>query len=32
VALGVARGRARTTLHEWDSLLDAVRNAAARPR
>jgi NADPH-dependent glutamate synthase beta subunit-like oxidoreductase len=32
VALGATRGRARTTLHEWDSLMDAVRRAAARPR
>jgi NADPH-dependent glutamate synthase beta subunit-like oxidoreductase len=32
VALGASRGRARTTLHEWDSLMDAVRRAAARPR
>jgi ferredoxin--NADP+ reductase len=30
VALGATRGRARTTLHEWDSLLAAVREAAAR--
>jgi NADPH-dependent glutamate synthase beta subunit-like oxidoreductase len=32
VALGETRGRARTTLHEWDSLLAAVRAAAATPR
>jgi ferredoxin--NADP+ reductase len=32
VALGATRGRSRTTLHEWDSLMDAVRKAAARPR
>jgi ferredoxin/flavodoxin---NADP+ reductase len=32
VALGATRGRARTTLHEWESLLAAVREAAARPR
>jgi ferredoxin--NADP+ reductase len=31
VALGETRGRARTTLHEWDSLLAAVRAAAASP-
>ncbi|WP_233517939.1 FAD-dependent oxidoreductase [Geodermatophilus marinus] len=30
VALGAERGRARTTLHEWDSLLAAVREAAHR--
>ncbi|WP_233496197.1 FAD-dependent oxidoreductase [Geodermatophilus sp. TF02-6] len=30
VALGATRGRARTTLHEWDALLAAVREAAAR--
>jgi ferredoxin--NADP+ reductase len=32
VALGAAHGRARTTLHERESLLAAVRAAAARPR
>ncbi|MGY1633849.1 FAD-dependent oxidoreductase [Geodermatophilus sp. SYSU D01186] len=32
VALGATRGRARTTLHEWESLLAAVREAAAHPR
>jgi ferredoxin--NADP+ reductase len=32
VALGGTRGRARTTLHEWDSLMEAVRKATARPR
>jgi ferredoxin--NADP+ reductase len=32
IALGGTHGRARTTLHEWDSLMDAVRAAAARPR
>jgi NADPH-dependent glutamate synthase beta subunit-like oxidoreductase len=32
VALGVTHGRARTTLHEWDSLLAAVRAAAAGSR
>ncbi|MFW3170614.1 FAD-dependent oxidoreductase [Geodermatophilus sp. CPCC 206100] len=32
VALGATRGRARTTLHEWESLLAAVREAAARAR
>jgi ferredoxin--NADP+ reductase len=32
VALGATRGRARTTLHERDALLAAVRAAAARPR
>jgi ferredoxin--NADP+ reductase len=32
VALGATRGRARTTLHEWESLLAAVREAAAQPR
>ncbi len=30
VALGATRGRARTTLHEWESLLAAVKAAAAR--
>jgi ferredoxin--NADP+ reductase len=30
VALGATRGRARTTLHERESLLAAVRSAAAR--
>ena len=30
VALGATRGRARTTLHEWESLLAAVKEAAAR--
>jgi NADPH-dependent glutamate synthase beta subunit-like oxidoreductase len=30
VALGSSRGRARTTLHERESLLEAVRAAAAR--
>jgi ferredoxin--NADP+ reductase len=29
VALGASSGRARTTLHEWNSLLDAVRAAAS---
>ncbi len=29
-ALGATRGRARTTLHERDALLAAVRAAAAR--
>jgi ferredoxin--NADP+ reductase len=32
VALGATRGRARTTLHEWESLLAAVKEAAARVR
>jgi ferredoxin--NADP+ reductase len=32
VALGATRGRARTTLHEWESLLAAVKEAAARTR
>lgn len=32
VALGETFGRARTTLHERESLLAAVRAAAARPR
>jgi NADPH-dependent glutamate synthase beta subunit-like oxidoreductase len=32
IALGATRGRARTTMHERDSLLAAVRAAAARPR
>jgi ferredoxin--NADP+ reductase len=32
VALGATFGRARTTLHEWDSLMAAVRAAAAAPR
>ncbi|MBW8765754.1 MAG: NADP oxidoreductase, partial [Geodermatophilales bacterium] len=32
VALGATRGRARTTLHERESLMAAVRAAAARPR
>jgi ferredoxin--NADP+ reductase len=32
IALGATRGRARTTLHERESLLAAVRAAAARPR
>ncbi|WP_448625512.1 FAD-dependent oxidoreductase [Geodermatophilus sp. URMC 64] len=32
IALGATRGRARTTLHERESLLAAVREAAARPR
>ncbi|MDP9430598.1 MAG: FAD-dependent oxidoreductase [Actinomycetota bacterium] len=32
VALGASRGRARTTLHEWEALLAAVREAAARAR
>ncbi len=32
VALGATRGRARTTLHEREALLAAVRAAAARPR
>jgi ferredoxin--NADP+ reductase len=32
VALGATRGRARTTLHERESLLAAVRAAAARGR
>ncbi|HEY4602760.1 MAG TPA: NADP oxidoreductase, partial [Blastococcus sp.] len=31
-ALGATRGRARTTLHERESLLAAVRAAATRPR
>jgi ferredoxin--NADP+ reductase len=30
VALGATRGRARTTLHERESLMAAVRAAAAR--
>jgi NADPH-dependent glutamate synthase beta subunit-like oxidoreductase len=30
VALGATTGRARTTLHEWETLLAAVRKAAAR--
>jgi ferredoxin--NADP+ reductase len=32
VALGAAKGRARTTLHERETLLAAVREAAARAR
>jgi hypothetical protein len=32
VALGEANGRARTTLHEREALLNAVREAAARAR
>jgi NADPH-dependent glutamate synthase beta subunit-like oxidoreductase len=32
VALGATFGRARTTLHEWDSLMAAVRAAAAATR
>jgi ferredoxin--NADP+ reductase len=32
IALGATRGRARTTLHERESLMAAVRAAAARPR
>jgi ferredoxin--NADP+ reductase len=32
IALGGTRGRTRTTLHEWESLMAAVRAAAARPR
>jgi NADPH-dependent glutamate synthase beta subunit-like oxidoreductase len=32
IALGATRGRARTTMHERDSLLAAVRAAAARTR
>jgi ferredoxin--NADP+ reductase len=32
VALGATRGRARTTLHEWEALIAAARNAAAAPR
>jgi NADPH-dependent glutamate synthase beta subunit-like oxidoreductase len=32
VALGATRGRARTTLHEREALLAAVRAAAAQPR
>ncbi|WP_255363243.1 FAD-dependent oxidoreductase [Geodermatophilus sp. DSM 45219] len=32
VALGATRGRARTTLHEWETLLAAVKEAAARTR
>jgi NADPH-dependent glutamate synthase beta subunit-like oxidoreductase len=32
VALGATYGRARTTLHEREALLDAVRKAAARAR
>jgi NADPH-dependent glutamate synthase beta subunit-like oxidoreductase len=32
MALGATRGRARTTLHEREALLAAVRAAAARPR
>jgi ferredoxin--NADP+ reductase len=32
VALGAVHGRARTTLHEREALLAAVRAAAARPR
>jgi ferredoxin--NADP+ reductase len=32
VALGATRGRARTTLHEREALLAAVREAAARAR
>ena len=32
VALGATRGRARTTLHEREALLAAVRAAAATPR
>jgi ferredoxin--NADP+ reductase len=31
-ALGATRGRARTTLHEREALMAAVRAAAARPR
>ncbi|SFK86172.1 FAD-dependent oxidoreductase [Geodermatophilus ruber] len=32
VALGATRGRARTTLHQWETLMAAVREAAARAR
>jgi ferredoxin--NADP+ reductase len=32
IALGATHGRARTTMHERDSLLAAVRAAAARTR
>jgi ferredoxin--NADP+ reductase len=32
MALGATRGRARTTLHEWESLLAAIKEAAARAR
>jgi ferredoxin--NADP+ reductase len=32
VALGATYGRARTTLHQREALLDAVRDAAARAR
>jgi NADPH-dependent glutamate synthase beta subunit-like oxidoreductase len=32
MALGATRGRARTTLHERESLMAAVRAAATRPR
>ena len=32
VALGSSRGRARTTMHEREALLAAVREAAARTR
>jgi ferredoxin--NADP+ reductase len=32
IALGATRGRARTTLHERETLLAAVREAATRPR
>jgi ferredoxin--NADP+ reductase len=30
VALGATHGRARTTLHEWESLMGAVRDSAPR--
>jgi ferredoxin--NADP+ reductase len=32
VALGATRGRARTTLHEWETLMSAVRDASAARR
>jgi ferredoxin--NADP+ reductase len=32
IALGGTRGRARTTLHEWESLMGAVRDGTAAPR
>lgn len=32
VALGATHGRARTTLHEWESLMGAVRDGSTAPR
>ena len=31
-ALGATRGRARTTLHEWEALIAAARDASTAPR